>query len=563
MKILLAAINAKYIHSNYAVRCLRTYLESHTAFTAEIAEYTINHSIELILQELYEKKPDVLGFSCYIWNIGYVKELSLELKKLLPKLVIIWGGPEVSYDPDTVVGQYADHVICGEGETAFAQLIKQLADGRMPQPVVQGEPTELDDIPFVYPDETELPHQILYYESSRGCPFHCQYCLSSIDKRVRFQSMKRTLADFDCFLKRKVPQVKLIDRTFNCDKERTKALWRYLIEHDNGVTNFHFEIAGELLDKECLAILSKARPHYFQLEIGVQSTNQKTLREIQRSSSLTSLFSAIRTLRKQNNIHIHLDLIAGLPFEDITSFANSFNEVYRLRPHQLQLGFLKVLKGSGMEQRQSQYGIVFWDRPPYEVLHTNWLSYEDILRLKTIEDMVERYYNSGRYQASIHYLESCFASPFAFYDALAAFYRKRGLHLKAISETDSYSVLYEFMLDCCQSSENDKTRFQWLIRFDMFSHQKAKRLPQWLVCNGVTPYLDQIRHFFEAPENRSLFPEYAQEKDPRQLMRLLHLEVFPFDPRTGTEGQTALLFCYRCKDISGNASIKKVSLPLK
>ena len=557
MKILLTAINAKYIHSNYAVRCLRAYLESHTDFQAEIAEYTINHPLGLILQELYERKPDVLGFSCYIWNIEYVRELTQELKKLLPKLVIVWGGPEVSYGAD---GLLADCVICGEGEKAFAGLIEQLAAGQAYEPVIRGEPADLDEIPFVYSDEPELSHQILYYETARGCPFRCQYCLSSIDKQVRYLSLERTFSDFDCFLRRNVPQVKLIDRTFNCDRARAKAIWRYLLAHDNGVTNFHFEISGDLLDDECLAVLSQARPHYFQLEIGVQSTNQNTLTEIRRRCHLTPLFSAVRALCRQNNIHLHLDLIAGLPYEDIISFARSFNEVYALRPHQLQLGFLKLLKGSEMERRKNEYGILYRDKPPYEVLQTSWLRYEDILRLKGAADMVERYYNSGRYQASVQYLEKRFDSPFAFYDALAAFYRKQGLHLKAVSETDSYTVLYDF-LRFCGSSKAEETHFKWLVRFDIFAHQKAKRLPEWLDCNGVTPYLEQIRRFYEVPENQSFYREYIQPKEPRQLMRLLHLEVFPFDPQNGADGRTALLFNYRSRDLSGNACISRVDLP--
>lgn len=561
MKILLAAINAKYIHSNYAIRCLRAYLESYTPFRAEIAEYTINHSLELILQELYERKPDILGFSCYIWNIEYVRELTKELKKLLPGIMIVWGGPEVSYHPETDRDCKADCVICGEGEKAFAELVRQRARGETCAAVVTGIPTELDEIPFVYSDEAELAHRILYYESSRGCPFQCQYCLSSIDKHIRFLSMERTLTDLDCFLRRKVPQVKLIDRTFNCDKQRAKAIWQYLIDHDNGITNFHFEIAGELLDKESLDILSKARPHHFQLEIGVQSTNPRTLSAVKRNSDLPLLFSRVKELRKSDRVHLHLDLIAGLPYEDLKSFARSFDEVYRLRPHQLQLGFLKVLKGSGMERLQSEFGILCRDKPPYEVLQTSWLSYEDILRLKGIEDMVERYYNSGRYQACIRFLQQRFPSAFAFYDCLASFYRERKLHLTAVSEADSYTVLYDFLTICCQASQTDQTNFQWLVRFDLFSHQKVNRLPQWLECNGVSPYLDRIRRFYADPQNRVLFPEYSEETDPRRLMRLLHLEVFPFDPRTGEQRQTVLLFNYRRTDLAGNAAIRRILLP--
>ena len=556
MKILLTAINAKYIHSNYAVRCIKSYLESHSSHCAEIVEYTINHDISLILRELYERRPDVLGFSCYIWNIEYVRELTLELKKLLPQTVIIWGGPEVSYSSTEYAGKYPDCIICGEGEAVFPELLERLKQGEMPAPVLYGRPVCLDEIPFVYQDMTGLEHRILYYESSRGCPFGCQYCLSSVDRQVRFQSLERTLSDFDFFLAHRVPQVKLIDRTFNCDIQRTKALWRYLTENDNGVTNFHFEIAGELLDEESLEILSAARPGLFQMEIGVQSTNPRTLKAICRRTDMKRLFSVVSRLREMGNIHLHLDLIAGLPYEDIASFARSFNTVYALKPHQLQLGFLKVLKGSGMAEKKAEYGLLHTERPPYEVMRTSWLSYDDVLRLKMTEDMVERYYNSGRYHHIVRYLERFFESPFAFYDALGQFYHAKGLHLLSVSETESYTVLRDFFGTLGQEEQET---LQWLVRYDLFCHQKAKKLPEWLSVNGVTPYLPQIRAFYEQADNRSLYPGHEEMTDPRQLMRVLHLEVFPFDPRTGKEKTTALLFDYRRKDIFGNAAVTEVT----
>ena len=556
MKIVLVAVNAKYIHSNYAVRCIQKYLESHSKYQADIAEYTINHEFSLILREIYEQKPDILGFSCYIWNIEMIKELALELKKLLPDLCIILGGPEVSYDSEAYIGKYADYVVRGEGEIAFLELLQLLEHGTPPDPVLRGTPVCLDEIPFVYQDMTELQHRILYYESSRGCPFQCQYCLSSIDKRVHFQSLPRTLADFDCFLEHKVPQVKLIDRTFNCDPNRTKEIWRYLIRRDNGITNFHFEIAGELLDEESLEILSAARPGLFQLEIGVQSVNPKTLKEIRRITDTEKLFAKVEKLRKNGNVHIHLDLIAGLPYENIDSFAQSFNRVYALKPHQLQLGFLKVLKGSGIERQKAEYGILHTQKPPYEVMRTSWLSYDDVLQLKSVEDMVERYYNSSRYQALVQYLESFFDTSFAFYDALGRYYREKGLHLLSVSEVGSYTVLYEFFH---MLAGGDEEKFQWLARYDIFSHQKAKKLPEWLALNGVTPYLREIRAFYENADNRVFYPGYEDLTDPRQLMRVLHLEVFPFDPRTGKQKKTALLFHYQNCNVLGNAIVTDVT----
>lgn len=551
MNILLVGINAKYIHSNLAIRYLQRYLENSTAYHAEIAEYTINHRIDTIMREIYEQAPELIGFSCYIWNFEYVKELTVELKKLLPNAVFVWGGPEVSYQSEQYIGNDADYIICGEGEQTFAELVHRLESGQVPEKrVLYGEPVEMDTIPFVYDDLADLKNRIIYYESSRGCPFQCQYCLSSIEKRVHFHSMERTLSDLDFFLAHQVMQVKLVDRTFNCDKKRTKELWRYLLAHDNGVTNFHFEIAGELIDEECLTLLSQARKGFFQLEIGVQSVNPLTLREIRRETDMEQLFAVVRRIKEMGNIHIHLDLIAGLPYEDIESFAHSFNTVYALGPHQLQLGFLKVLKGSGICQKQAEYGIVHTDKPPYEVLYTNWLSYDDVLRLKLVEDMVERYYNSNRYKLSCNYLCSLFDSPFAFFDALGHYYKENKFHLEAVSEIDSYTVLYEFLNTL---GRGDLEKFKWLAKYDLYSHKKAKKWPEWMNNDLVLQYKQQIRHFYGREENRiCFFPQYP-ETDPRQLSNLLHLEIFPFDPVSGESQRTACLFCYRNCDILGNA----------
>ena len=556
--ILLVGINAKYIHSNLAVRCLAKYLETHTRYRAEIAEFTINQEFHLIMREIYRKYPDILGFSCYIWNFDLVKKLTRELKKVLPETVIVWGGPEVSYDSEGYLGRYADHIICGEGEIAFAELVGQLAAGKAAKPLWQGVPTDLDSLPMACDDPETLRHRILYYESSRGCPFRCQYCLSSLDKTLHYRSLERTLADLDVFLSHKVPQVKLIDRTFNCDKARAKAIWRHLAEHDNGVTNFHFEIAGELLDEESLTLLSEARPGLFQLEIGVQTLNRDTLREICRPAELNRLFQAVRQLLAGGNIHLHLDLIAGLPEEDMDSFIRSFNGVYALAPHQLQLGFLKVLKGSGIYRNREKYSLLFTDDPPYEVLQTAWLSYAEILRLKRAEDMLERYYNSGRYCLECTYLISLFETPFAFYDALGAYYETQGLGLVSVSETDSYTVLYDFLRTL---GRGDLAHFSALARFDFCAHKKPKKWPVWMESQLNGGDKQRLRTFFDAPDNRELFPQYEQ-LEGRQIARLLEVQVFPFHPLTGEKKQTALLFQYGKRDLFGNAEAIDVTARL-
>ena len=428
MKILLVAINAKYIHSNLAVYCLRACAGEHKG-QVEIAEYTINHRKEDILADIYRRKPDVLAFSCYIWNREYVTSLIRDFHLLCREVPVWVGGPEVSYDARQFLEEFPQvtGVMAGEGERSFAALVEAYVHGYGQSFCVDEEPDangsmdqvlsgirgivwrtekggicenppaklmDLDEIPFVYENMKDFPNKIIYYESSRGCPFSCSYCLSSIDKRVRFRSLGLVLSELQFFLDQKVPQVKFVDRTFNCNHRHAKAIWRYLAEHDNGITNFHFEIAADLLDEEELALLSALRPGLAQLEIGVQSVNPETISEINRVMELSKLRDTVARVRAGKNIHQHLDLIAGLPYEDFDSFVHSFNEVYAMRPQQLQLGFLKVLKGSGMQENAERYGLVYRQEPPYEVLCTRWISYGELLKLKAVEEMVEVYYNS-------------------------------------------------------------------------------------------------------------------------------------------------------------------------
>ncbi len=546
--ILLVGINAKYIHSNPAIRCLKQYLEAHTEYRAALAEFTINQEFQTIMREIYGKNPRILGFSCYIWNFELVKKLTLELKKVLPETIIVWGGPEVSYESEGYLGRYADHIVGGEGEAPFTDLVTRLMAGVPAKPFWEGVPTDLDSLLAEY-DPDAFSHRIIYYESARGCPFRCQYCLSSLDKTLHYRSLAGTLADLDLFLSHNVPQVKLIDRTFNCDKARAYAIWKHLIEHDNGVTNFHFEIAGELLDEASLTLLATARPGLFQFEIGVQTLNENTLRAICRPADLTRLFEAVSRLRDGGNIHLHLDLIAGLPEEGLERFIRSFNGVYALAPHQLQLGFLKVLKGSGIYHNREKYGLLHTEEPPYEVLQTRWLSYGELLRLKRVEEVLERYYNSGRYALECRYLAELFESPFAFYDALGSYYEEQGLGLIAVSETDSYTVLYDFLR---RLGRGDLAEFTTLARYDFCAHKKPKKWPEWLEPELTDADKLRNRAFFDAPENRVLFPEH-EGVEGRQIGRLLEVQVFPFHPLTGEMRETALLFRYHARDLLGNA----------
>lgn len=422
MKVLLTAVNAKYIHSNLAIYSMKAYAEQKGCPGAEIqlAEYTINQQQDGILRGIYEKKPDLLCFSCYIWNISFVRELIRDVKKILPKTRIWVGGPEVSYDAEDFLKEMPQvtGVICGEGEETFAEVVRTYAQWEKQEQ----EPGKLADVPgIVYRDGEKLvftgnrdilnmdelvfpyenlslfEHKIIYYESSRGCPFSCSYCLSSIDKKLRFRSVFLVKKELQFFLDHQVPQVKFVDRTFNCKKEHAMEIWKYIKEHDNSITNFHFEIAADLLTEEEIGLIAAMRPGLIQLEIGVQSTNERTLQEIRRKTSFQEICKKVRAVAEGENVHQHLDLIAGLPYEDYKSFQKSFCDVYALRPQQLQLGFLKVLKGAYMEEMADAYGCVYKSKEPYEVLKTKWLTYGEISRLKGIEEMTEVYYNSGQF----------------------------------------------------------------------------------------------------------------------------------------------------------------------
>ena len=582
MRFLLAAVNAKYIHSNPAVYSLRAYAErfcsalsrepasSDRAARAEIeiAEYTINQPFWEILADLYGKKPDAVGFSCYIWNRGMVFDLIRELSKVLPHVPVWLGGPEVSYDPEETLSALpsAAGVMIGEGEETFRELMKLYADGlpssfgtsseapdspeetpawplpdqirgiayrTRPGGVVRRTPgrqaVPLDEIPFFYGEQNEIndfQDRIIYYESSRGCPYRCSYCLSSIDKTVRFRNVELVKKELQFFLDKKVPQVKFVDRTFNCSHAHAMEIWSYIREHDNGVTNFHFEIAADILTEEELALLRSLRPGLVQLEIGVQSTNQDTLKEIRRAADWERLKEIVGKIREGRNIHIHLDLIAGLPLEDMESFQHSFNDVYSCRPDQLQLGFLKVLKGSHMHEKAEEYGVMYTDFPPYEVLCTRWISYADILTLKRVEEMVELYYNSAQFTHTLPVLESCFLSPFGMYRALADFYDSLGLFRQSPSRMYRYQALLEFAL---QAAPEREEVWRQLLTLDLYLRENAKSRPDFAPpFRQEEEVKEKISRFYrEEEKNPRFLTEYVQAGyDSRQMARMTHVECF-------------------------------------
>ena len=615
MRFLLCGINAKFIHSNLAIFSLKAYADRKKIPGAEIIlkEYTINNYVEDILQDLYEEKADVVIFSCYIWNISFVRELAAELKKVSPDVKIWAGGPEVSYAANKFLMENPtfDLIMQGEGEEVFSELIrltveekcrikdvyKQSESKKVLSGIVEkrysierkqavkeekdiedkhfaGEdnvyPTNyidmsklqklqgiavwdfsgeaalgnaesnignktkiintgfatlmnMDTIPFVYEDFHLFEHKILYYETSRGCPFCCSYCLSSVDKTVRFRSLPIVKKELDAFLEAKVPQVKFVDRTFNCNRQRAIDIWSYLVEHDNGITNFHFEISSDLLGEEELELFAKMRPGLIQLEIGVQSTNGETVDAIHRHMDLDKLFHYVDSVHELGNIHQHLDLIAGLPYENYERFGCSFDDLYAHEPDQLQLGFLKVLKGTMMEEEVKKYSILYRNQPPYEVLGTKWLSYDEIILLKGVEELVELYYNSGQYTLTLKYAVPFFESPFRFYEMFSAWYRGKGYHKLNHNRLEKYNILREFLRE--HIDENEWDTLDEIMLYDMYLRENVKGRPAW--AKDTAQYKKEWKALYRE-QGEKLFPEDVQAGiyDSKRAANQSHIEVF-------------------------------------
>ena len=562
MNIILTAINAKYIHSNLAVYSLRAYADRYRE-EIRVREYTINQPLDDILMDLYEAHPDVVCFSCYLWNIQYVEQIITELAKVLPGVKIWLGGPEVSYDAPQMMRKYPviSGVICGEGEETFRELADHFhGDGKELRgirgivfrdedgAVIQNESRpvmDLNRIPFVYEDLENFRNRIIYYESSRGCPFSCSYCLSSIDKCLRFRDIELVKRELQFFIDHEVPQVKFVDRTFNCRHGHAMAVWSYIMEHDRGKTNFHFEIAADLLNEEEIRLINSMRPGLIQLEIGVQSANPQTIREICRRMDLEKVRANTARIREKGNVHQHLDLIAGLPYENMESFEHSFNEVYAMRPEQLQLGFLKVLKGSLMHERAEEYGILYQDRAPYEVLSTRWLSYGEIIRLKKIEEMTEVYYNSAQFTNTLRRLEKYFPSPFAMYEALGTYYERNGLSGISHSRIARYEILYRFIRE--SGAENPEEYRQWLT-LDLYLRDNVKNRPAFLGESTVEK--EEAADFYKREAEEHKFLQGYEGYDSRQMRKMTHLEQISGE---------LLLFDYRNRSpLTGDAAVFRI-----
>lgn len=568
MKILLVSFNAKYIHSSLALRLIEGYCQDYKQYL-EVLELTINHEMHDIIKEIYKKQPDVLGLSCYIWNMDMIEELIPILKKVLPHTKIVLGGPEVSYNSEALFEKLPiDLVIENEGEETWYEYLKHLVDKDLSLSTIKGllfrdekgqvvrnasRPLmNLNDLPFVYDDLSGLEHKIIYYEASRGCPFNCQYCLSSIEKGVRFMALERVLEELQYFIDEKVKQIKFVDRTFNTRKNFACAIWKYIIEHDNGYTNFHFEIAAELLDDDCLEVLKDARPGLIQFEIGVQSTNMDVLTVIDRKMPFEDIKEIALKIKALGNIHQHLDLIAGLPYEDYRSFRRSFNDVISLRPEQFQLGFLKLLKGSGLRKNADKYGIIYNPKAPYEVLYTNALSFKELLMLHGIEEMVERYYNSERFKHTLEYLYTLFDSPFDFYEALARFWEENEYDKIPYKKSAYYTLLVPFAKGL---QGINLVLLKELIKFDWYLHEMVKEVPDELMTMDQSIYRDEanaiIRDDQYMVETIGVDPVWTS----RQRLRKMHIEWFSYavhDDNRLLEKPIPLLFNYTDKQTQYN-----------
>ena len=548
MKILLVACNAKYIHSNLAVYDLQAYASDYADHIV-LKEYTINQQKDDIMRDIYLEHPDVVCVSCYIWNLSFVKELMADLIKILPGADFWAGGPEVSYDAEKFLTENSEFkgVMVGEGEETFKELAGYYVE-KNPQDLKNmtgicyrdgdqiihngwRQIMDLSSIPFIYKDLSEFKNRIIYYESSRGCPFSCSYCLSSIDKKLRFRDTETVKKELQFFIDNKVPQVKFVDRTFNCKHDHAMVIWKYINEHDNGVTNFHFEISADLLREEELQEMSTMRPGLIQLEIGVQSTNPDTIKAIHRTMDFEKLKGIVDRIHSFGNIHQHLDLIAGLPYEDYDSFRHSFNDVYALKPQQLQLGFLKVLKGSHMMEMCREYGIVYKTQEPYEVLSTKWLDYDHVLKLKTVENMVEVYYNSGQFQNTLEYLEKFFPDAFSIYERLGSFYMEKGYGDVSHTRMRRYEILLEFLEDVPEISM-DQVKDQMV--YDLYLRENLKSRPGF--ARDQKPFERQVWDF----------------RKREKVAKNAHVEVF-------ADG-TVLLFNYADRDpLTNNAHVTDVT----
>ncbi|HEX3028675.1 MAG TPA: B12-binding domain-containing radical SAM protein [Clostridia bacterium] len=569
MKTVIVSLNSKYIHSSLAPWYLKAFCNEECGII-RIREFTINENPDTVLSSIFLEQADAVAFSCYIWNITYVLKVAEDLKKISPETVIILGGPEVSYDPDVLLAEkhYIDFIISGEGERPFKSLLNFLSGKRadadlfgityrsgasiiksaMPQLI-----ENLDSIPSPYTEEMldSLNGRIVYFESSRGCPFSCSYCISSTFEGVRYFSIERVRSDLHKLINAGVKQIKFVDRTFNCNKKRAIEIFKFISE-DQSEVNFHFEAAADLFDDEMLQVLSSIKPGKIQLEIGIQSTNESVHKAVARKTNIQKVLDSISALVAFRNMHIHVDLIAGLPFEDYESFKNSFNQVYGLKSDNLQLGFLKMLKGSRIREEADFHGYKFKSCPPYEVLENRYISYREMLELKGIEELVERYYNSGRFVSSLNYLIK--GSKLTAYDFFRSFlvYDEKNVHSleRSLSSRELYKVLLDFT-DSVISEAVNREFLNELLKYDFLLSDNSNNLPNGILREMEPGFKDRCFEFLKNEANIGAFLPQFKGIAAKQVFKAVHFERFKYDILQSSflgSKSKVILFNYLFKD---------------
>jgi radical SAM superfamily enzyme YgiQ (UPF0313 family) len=561
MKIALISLNAKYIHTNLAIRYLAECVRE--AHHTEIFDFTVHDLPLKMAEEIYSYKPDLIGLSVYLWNRDETIRLVKILKRVLPEAFLLLGGPEVMAEPGAFMGkcQEIDAVVQGEGETPFQELVTALAKktgietvanitwrkGLMIHRNKQKPPlARMDDIPFPYASEKAWnPNKIYYYESSRGCPFNCSFCMSSLDRAVRSLSWDRVKADLNRILAANIRLVKFVDRTFNWDRQRAFEIWRYLVEHYNADMVFHFEIAADLLDAETIQWLARVPSGYFQFEIGVQSTNECTLKAVQRQTDLTRLFANVQALKRCGNIHLHLDLIVGLPFEDFTSFRESFNRLYRADGHMLQVGFLKLLPGTAIHARASEWDYEYMPDPPYQVLSNHWLSFEDVCLLARVESVFEIYSNTGRFVHALKYLVHQTGDPFMLFLSIAEFWKGSGLSTYGSGMQEHFSQLALFV---AEKHPQAYDAFTEVLKFDYFLTGKPGHLPGWV--KQTRQISGKMKQWLLQRLTQTVLTHLAEESSA-VVRRHTEFAHFQYDVVRNQARQTMYLFDYSQKIAGG------------
>lgn len=543
MKTVIVAVNSKYVHSSLAPWYLKASCDAGCG-DVKVMEFTINESPDVVLTRIYKEDCDVAAFSCYIWNIEFVHKICGNLKKVSPNIKIIYGGPEVSYCPQAILrgNSFVDYVISGEAEITFNDLLLFLNKGIGKLSNVKGlsykkngEIIESDSFSLV--DNLDLissPYtkemlsfvgsRIIYFESSRGCPFSCSYCISSTFEGIRYFSMARVKSELKWLMSKGIKLIKFVDRTFNCNKERAKDIFKFIIDNVQQ-TMFHFEIAADLLDEEMLELLSRAPKGLIQFEIGVQSTNQDTLAAVRRKTKLKEVLYYVNRLVEMGNIHIHVDLIAGLPLEGYDSFKSSFDDVFGLKAHNLQMGFLKMLKGSSIRKESALYGYRFRDYPPYEVLGNKSISFREMTRLKEIEEVLERYHNSSRFIKTLEYvIENYFSSPFVFFETLAQFYLNEGCFERSVSGRGLYTIFLRFLSNLENGA--DIGLINELLKFDFLASNNTNNLPDGIERIYSKNFRGRCFEFLKYQENVEKYLPKFSGMTPKKIFTKIHFELF-------------------------------------